>query len=205
MSGTVHVAGVYSATISATNADGTGTATLVITATDSIIPPPGAGITVIPSKVWSDLDDIQLAERSDYADIDDAGHAIASFDTDSIAAAQLAASAISNKIAALGGPGQVGQLVLPNNLTLAIEVRFAQVIGTVTIPGVSLGDPVLVNELQLPPDANGVVLPPDPITNILYYGTAKTNLVTIFAFNGNGVTLLANSRVNFRVFSFPNG
>ena len=152
---------------------------------------------VKPSKVW--FDDLELL---DFADIDAAGQPLAVFNANSVGSAQLSADAIAKKLALIGGPGRVFQFVFPAALLTIASARFSQLVGQMDIPAVDFGDFVIMGELM---DQNGIYvgLTNALIRNVVFFGSATNNVVRIYAWNGNGGTIPANSRVNFRLFGYP--
>jgi hypothetical protein len=188
-----------SVTISATNADGTGTATLVITITDGGVPPPppdDTGIVTFPAKAWFAPDEVL-----DYADLDSAGQAIAQFEGNSIGTTELSADAIANKVVAIGGPGRIGQYVFPTDFVPTASALHLDLIKKIMVPGVLPSDPVIVGEVYNV-DANGNKTNP-AVNNSVFIGACIANFMSLYVFNGNGVTIPAGSVLNYRVFSFP--
>lgn len=206
ISGKITDVGVSNVTISATNADGTGSATLVITATDQ-----GGGgggqsgpVSVFQAKYWKD--DTELA---DFSDFDEAGQPIVDFNPNSVGATQLATTAISKKMALVGGPGRILQYVLPEAFTLPIQQRYTSRLCQIVVAGAKVGDYVLMGELL---DENGVYLGDTTlggtaaVRNLIFSGTANTNQVSIYVWTAGGggpLVLPAKSRINFRLFSNP--
>lgn len=206
IAGKIQAVGVSNVVISATNADGTGSATLVITATDQ-----GGGgggqfgpVSVFQSKYWND--DKELA---DFSDFDEAGQPLVDFNPNSVGATQLASTAIANKMALIGGPGRILQYVLPSDFPLSGITRYTDRLCQIVVAGAKIGDYVLMGELL---DENGIYLGDTdrggtiPIRNLIFSGTANTNQVSIYVWNCGGsgpVFLPAGSRINFRLFSNP--
>lgn len=194
--------GEYDVTITAGNDDGTDTEHLIVTATDEGGGGGGDGtVAVFASKVWSSQNDLELL---DFADIDAAGQPVLSFNADSIGADQLAAGAVLARLTYMGGPGKVHQYEFPNDLLTVTGARTTQFVARIEIPSVNPGDFVLVGELL---DENGVYLGSSSsvIRNVVFFGEAEENRVTIWAWNAPGVTIPAHSRINFRIFGYPGG
>lgn len=208
ITGQIRTAGVYTVGLSATNVDGTGTADLVITATDE-----GGGtgtsglVSVYQAKYWRDLD-----ELLEFSDFDLAGQPVVSFNFDSIGTDQLAADAIENKLELLGGPGRHFTYVLPADFLTPLQARFLVRLGSMPVPSARAADFVLMGELM---NADGLYLGDTVntpgglvgIRNMIFSGTAGANQVQLYVWNasGGGAILPKDSRISFRLFSNPSG
>ena len=147
LSGRIKDAGVYSVTISATNDDGTGTATLVITAVTGAPGSDNGQVTVYQAKWWNDLD---ATERIDYADLDSAGQPILAFNQGAIGEDQLKPFTFEIKVNAIGGPGRILQFTLPTDISFDQAAATRNGLGHWPRVGLTAGDPVICNNFIRP-------------------------------------------------------
>ena len=206
LGGRIKDAGVYSVTISATNADGTGTATLIITAVTGAPGSDNGQVTVYQAKWWNDRD---ATERIDYADLDSAGQPILAFNQGAIGEDQLKPFTFEIKVNAIGGPGRILQFTLPTDIPFDQAAASAQRLGTMDAVGLTAGDPVICNNFIRPtggqdPQHDG--LPNgsrnDPLPLFIYAGVETDDVVTFYGYTEGGpITILAGSRINARAFT----
>lgn len=198
--GRVKDAGVYSVTISATNADGTGTATLVITAVTGVPGSDNGQVTVYQAKYWNDLD---ATERIDYADLDSAGQPILAFDQGAIGEDQLKPNTFEIKVDAIGGAGRILQFTLPADAIFLLDAPHSLRLGTLAASGLTAGDPVICNNFIGPDESpNGENGTPLPV--YIYAGIETDDTVTFYGYTEGlpeGFTLLKGSRINARAFT----
>ncbi len=156
---------------------------------------------VYRAKLWSDDE-----ERIDYADLEETGQPIVVFATGAIGTGQLKPGEVAKKVGWLGGPGIIGQFILPVNFVMPLRVRYTVSIGQVTVPGAMVGDVVILNDMLLPDGTRPPrTTPPSPLDSIIFFGVATLNTVTIYAYAQAPAiffVLPVFSRFNFRVFGF---
>lgn len=156
---------------------------------------------VYRAKLWSDD-----AERIDYADLEEIGQPIVVFSPAVVGTGQLKPGEIAKKVEWLGGPGIIGQFILPFNFVTPSTALYTFKIGQVTVPGATVGDVVILSDMLLPDGTRPpITTPPSPLDSILFFGVATLNTVTIYAYAqapARFFVVPAFSRFNFRVFGF---
>jgi hypothetical protein len=198
LGGRIKDAGVYPVTISATNDDGTGTATLVITAVTGAPGSDNGQVTVYQAKWWNDRD---ATERIDYADLDSAGQPILAFNQGAIGEDQLKPFTFEIKVNAIGGPGRILQFTLPADVVFTAAAANSIRLGTLAAIGVTAGDPVICINFIGPDNVpNGESGTPLPV--FIYAGVETDDSVTFYGYTEGGpFTILEGSRINARAFT----
>lgn len=135
-----------------------------------------------------------------YIDLDELAQPVARITPGSVTSADFTETAISLKLGYMGGAGITGQYTLLKAFTLPSAVRSVVRFASVPVPGVKIGDAVVVGALL-----QSATNEPDPAFNGVITGNVETdNVVSLWATGlGTGSQVLsAGSRINIRVFTF---